>query len=153
MNGTFTSTSPSSQPPHSSPSASSWPSAFYPYLPLQHYHEPALTSLAYRPLQHVPLQQPDLLSPLQQQYLQHQQRLSLVHPSSAPQQQSVLSSTFPARPFPFRNRRRTRHALAMASFQPTAGTTEEELAELQKLSNEYEPEVTVSVVVFVFEGD
>lgn len=96
--------------------------------PHQHYHDPALASLAYRPLQlpFEPLQQhpsPTELAPA----------AGSLNPRQQQQQQHHI---------PLRTTRQQagQHARAMALYQ---GTTDEELAELQKLSNEYEPEVTV----------
>lgn len=103
-------------------------SHFYAYHPHEPYHDPALASLAYRPLQ-LPLQQSERYS---------QQQLALAAATNGFQQPN-----FRLHHLPLRTRQQTRQARAMASFQQQ-GTTEEELAELQKLSNEYEPDVTVS---------
>lgn len=92
-----------------------------------HYHDPAaFTSVGYRPLQ-LPLQH------------NADQQLSLAHqagfhnPNFRPhQQQHVL---------PVRTRQQGRQQQAAMAYPQQ---TDEELAELQKLSNEYEPEVTVS---------
>lgn len=108
-------------------------SPFYAYHPHEHYHDPALASLAYRPLQ-LPLQQSE-------RYPQRQQLSLAAVPNGGFQQPN-----FRLHHLPVRTRQQTRQARAMASFQQQ-GTTEEELAELQKLSNEYEPEVTVSRMV------
>ncbi len=113
------------------------PSAFYFYQsPEQYYHDPALTSLAYRPL-HLSLQQSN-------SHLQLQHQLSLAQASAGFQHQANNSS-FQQHQLPYRIPRpgRTRQPRIMADYQ-NATTTEEELAELQKLSNEYQPEVTVS---------
>lgn len=109
---------------------------FYAYQPHHpYYHDPALASLAYRP-PHVPLQH--------QASSEHQHQLSLAaasgfhHPTFQQQQHYAP-----------RTRQHTRQARAMAaSFGQAQGTSEEELAELQKLSNEYEPEATVRQVHF-----
>lgn len=111
-------------------------SHFYTYLPHEHYHDPSLASLAYRPLQ-LPLQ----LSERQSSQLQ---QLSLAAATTnAGFQQSNLRLHHQ---LPFHVRQQARPARTMASFQQQ-GTTDEELAELQKLSNEYEPEVTVRLDV------
>ena len=109
------------------------PSHFYAYPPHQHgYHDPALASLAYRPL-HLPLEHAPAA--------EHQQFSPLAatpgfhHPNFRHQLH-----------LPHRTRQQTRHARAMAYQQQQQGMTEGELAELQKLSNEYEPEATVSFV-------
>ena len=109
-------------------------SHFYPYPPHEHYHDPTLASLAYRPL-HLPLQQSE-----SHRYSQQQLPLAAVpngfeQPNFRPHHHHLA----------LRTRQQTRQARAMASFPQQQGTTDEELAELQKLSNEYEPEVTVSV--------
>ena len=94
----------------------------------QQYHDPAaLVSLGYRSLQH----------PSQQQYPGlDQQHLSLTpagfkDPNFRPQQ-----------PLPLRSRQQSRQQRHTMEYPQS----DEELAKLQKLSNEYEPEVTVSDV-------
>ncbi|TKA71516.1 hypothetical protein B0A55_06112 [Friedmanniomyces simplex] len=101
------------------------------------YHDPAFTSVGYRPLQ-LPLQQ-------QQQHHHHsagQQQLSLAagfhNPNFRPHQQQ---QHFHQQILPVRTRQQVR--MQAMGFQ---GQSEEELAELQKLSNEYEPEVTGPLV-------
>ena len=116
------------------------PSHFYAYHPHEHYHEPALASLAYRPLQFT-LQQSERHSQ------QQQQQLSLAAVPNGFQQPNFRLHHH----HPVRTRQQTRQARAMASFQQQ-GTTEEEFAELQKLSNEYEPEVTVRLLMFDLEA-
>ena len=103
-------------------------SHFYTFHPhhQQHYHDPALASLAYRPLQY-PLQQ---LPPAAGE-------LSLAAASG------FHVPTFRHQHVAYRTRQQTRQDRAMASGYQ--GTTDEELAELQKLSNEYEPEVSVRI--------
>ena len=102
-------------------------SSYYALQPHQHYHDPALASLAYRPLQ-LPLQQ----------HAAAEQQLSLAAASGFHQTDYRQHHGLPLRI----TRQQTRQARAMASFQQQS-TTDEEVAELQKLSNEYEPEVTV----------
>ena len=118
-------------------------SHYYAYQqPHQHYHDPALASLAYRPLQ----------LPLQQQHAaveqQQQQQLSLAATSGfhRPIHASPPNFELPPPQLALRTRQQTRQARTMAQFQQQS-TTDEELAELQKLSNEYEPEVTVRLFV------
>ena len=105
--------------------ASPYHHAFQPHLP--QYHEPTYASLAagYRPLQ-LPLQ-PQLHLVEQQQ--QQQLALAGLHNPNLRHHHAI-----PHRP------RQTRQQTANMAFQQTS---DEELAELQKLSNEYEPEVTV----------
>lgn len=117
---------------HRQPVASYYQHAYPPQTAHQgQYHDPAaLVSLGYRPLQ-LPFQQQH------QQSVAEQQQLSLAaagfhNPSFRPHHQQAL---------PLRTRQQTRRqAQAMAYAQQS----EEDLAELQKMSNEYEPEVTVS---------
>ncbi|KAK5130340.1 hypothetical protein LTR08_002180 [Meristemomyces frigidus] len=93
----------------------------------QHYHDPAaLVSLGYRPLQ-LPLQQPSVAE---------QQQLSLTaagfhNPNFRPHQQ----------PLPLRPRQQNPQQQTMEYPQ-----SDEDLAKFQKLSNEYEPEVTGPLV-------
>lgn len=148
MNASTPSSSPhyhhstSSSSTSSSPAAL-WPAGFYSYLPLQqHYHDPALASLAYRPL-HVPLQQP--------QHQRNRPLHQLTHAPTSVFQQPAVSFAFQPRHFPRATARRTRHVLAMADLQQQS-TSEEELAELQKLSNDYEPEITVCFLARVLNG-
>ena len=110
------------------------------------YHDPGLESLAYRPLQ-LPLQH-QFQATAEQQHAQHQYQLSLAAAASGFQQQHVQQvPTFQHHhrlhhQLPVRQRPQTRQQSgAMASNYQN--TTDEELAEFQKLSNEYEPEVTV----------
>ena len=93
------------------------------------YHEPLLASLGYRPLQ----------LPLQHSAEQHQQQRSLAaagfhSPNFRPHHHQGL---------PLRTRAQTRRQQQAMAYQQQS---EQDLAELQKLSNEYEPEVTVSEV-------
>ena len=116
------------------PVATAPPHHYYTYHPLhQHYHDPALTSLVYRQVQlpvhqHQPAPVPE-----------HSHQLSLAAASNGFHQPTNFRHHHP----PLQLRQQTRQARAMDSYQQQ-GTTDEELTELQKLSNEYEPEVTVS---------
>ena len=95
----------------------------------QQYHDPAaLVSLGYRPLQFAFQQQQ------QQQTRIEQPQLSLTaagfhDPNFRPHQQ----------PLPLRSRQQSRQQHTMEYPQ-----SDEDIAKFQKLSNEYEPEVTVS---------
>jgi hypothetical protein len=116
---------------------------YYPYrFPL--YHDPNLNSLADRPvsLGHTHGQQ----HPHQQQ-----QQVSLAAATSGVQQgqhqfPTFHHSTHPQQ-IPLRPHKQPRSVRTMAdpSLQQhqAMGMSEEELAEMQKLSNEYQPEVTV----------
>jgi hypothetical protein len=122
------------------------PSIYYPYAhPHAPYHDPALASLAYRPLQ-LPLQH-HLSAAAAEHHHHPQQQLSLAAAASGFQQQHVQQiPTFChhqqlRQQIPIRIRHQARQERAMASAYQ--GMTDEELAELQKQSNEYEPEVTV----------
>lgn len=116
------------------------PSVYYTYHhPPAQYHDPAFPSLAYRPL-HVPLQHPLSTAAAEQ----HQHQLSLAAAVSGFEQQRLQQVPLyhhhqqqHPQQIPIRTRDQPRK---MAS---TYQGTDEELAELQKLSNEYEPEVTV----------
>jgi hypothetical protein len=119
-----------------------------PPAPAAHYHDPALASLAYRPLQ-LPLQQPPAAAEQSHHlHLLPQHQLSLAAAASRAYQNPA---SFRSQHLSIRTRqqeRQARAAAAMAASFPQQQTaphaTDEELAELQKLSNEYEPEVTVS---------
>lgn len=134
------------------------PLYYSPHHPPPLYHDPALASLlAQRPL-HLPLgglpaaEHHHHQHHLQQQQQQHNQQLSLAaagayqHPNFRPSQQQ----------FSLRQRHPLRQARATMAFpqQQPQGMSEEEMAELQKASNEYQPDATVSsrrrriVVVF-----
>lgn len=98
-----------------------------------HYHDPAtLAALGYRPL-HLPLQQHHSAE-------QQQQQLSLA--AAGFHNPSFRPSHYPA--LPLRTRQQTRRQQQIMAY---AGQSDEDLAELQKLSNEYEPEVTVSTAM------
>jgi hypothetical protein len=135
----------SSRQPVLTPTTSS---IYYTYAhPHAPYHDPALVSLAYRPLQ-LPLQHQFQATAEQQQQQQHQHQLSLAAAASGFQQQHVqqvptfqhhhqLHQQIPVRQHP---QTRQQARIMASNYQ---NTTDEELAEFQKLSNEYEPEVTV----------
>ena len=110
-------------------------SQYYAYHhPHQHYHDPALASLAYRPL-HLPLQQ--YPAPEQHQQQHHNSVAAAAAGASAFQVPTFRHH----QPLTLQTRKRTRQTRAMATNYQ--GMTEDELAELQKRSNEYEPEVSV----------
>lgn len=101
--------------------------AYAPHASHQLYHDPDLALLGYRPLQ-LPLQQPHAHHSTEQQQLP----VAGFHhyPNFRPQHS-----------LPHRTRQQTRRQQTMA-YQDDL-SKDEEYAELQKLSNEYEPEVTV----------
>ena len=111
------------------------------------YHNASLASLAYRPLQY-PLQLGGLPTPANQQQ-QHHAQLSLA--AAGFQQQQTFRPQHPHH-VPLRTRQSSRQPRAstttMAFDQQAQGSgmTEDELAELQKASNEYQPETTVCAV-------
>ena len=103
---------------------------------LQQYHDPGFASLGYRPLQ-LPLQQ--------QQQSPIDQRLSL---ATAGYQTPNFRHDHQTSALPLRTRRQTRRTTRQQQVTMTyQQTPEDELAELQKLSNEYEPEATVRFLV------
>jgi hypothetical protein len=105
---------------------------FYGYPPPQAplYHEQTLTPLAYRP---VPLQQE------QHQQLSLAAAASGLHfPTTVPNQHQIQ--------IPLRTRQQARQAQAAMAESSYQQTSEEELAELQKLSNEYQPKAEVSLM-------
>jgi len=126
------------------------PQVFYTYLPQhgpviqqQAYNDPVLGSLAYRPLGHQSGQQ--VLQQLHHVPQQQQQRVTLApfqcqqpHPTFAFSPSLIPQCHSPNYPT-VQTRQQARRARMMAT-----SSADEELAELQKLSNEYEPEVTVS---------
>ena len=129
------------------------PSVFYTYQhPFAQYHDPAVQTLAYRPL-HVPLPNQFSTAAAEQQ-THHQQQLSLAVAASSFQQQQhaqpvptfhhhqQIQHQIPIRTS--REAKRARPTSAMASY---GGMSEEDLAELQKVSNEFEPDVTVCLLI------
>ncbi|KAK0253740.1 hypothetical protein LTS09_011318 [Friedmanniomyces endolithicus] len=107
------------------------------------YHDPIVTPVGYRPL-HLPLQQQQQ----QQHHLAAEQQLSLAgsfhNPHFRPhhqQQQQQQQQQFHQHILPLRVRQQVR--MQEMAIQ---GQSDEEFAELQKLSNEYEPEVTGPLV-------
>jgi hypothetical protein len=109
-----------------------------------HYHDPAAAyvSVGYRPLQ-LPLQQHQQL---QHQGAEQQLAASSFHtpnfrPHQLPQQQTVVQQALPVRTRAQLRHQRQQQQQIMAYQEQNA----DELAELQKLSNEYQPEVTVRV--------
>lgn len=130
----------------------------YPH-PHQHsYHDPTLASLAPRPLQN-PLQLAGLPGSANQQQ-QHHAQLSLA-PAGFQQQQPFRSPQHHQQHhhhLPLRTRQSSRRARASTTmaFEQQAqgpGMTEDELAELQKASNEYQPETTVCAVTLRLRGE
>ncbi len=111
------------------------PLHFYGYPPQQPlYHEPVLP-LAYRAV------------PLCQDQQQQQQQLSLAAPGVSGLH---LPTAIPTQQQPTQIAYRTRQqsiqahaAMAESSFQQPGGATEDEMAEMQKLSNDYQPEAKV----------
>ena len=103
---------------------------FYNFHPHEHDHEPAFTSLAYRPLQ----------LPLQQSERHLQPQFALAAATNGFQQPNFRLHY----QLPIQTRQQSRQARTMEALHPD--TTQEEFAELQKLSNEYQPEVTVSSI-------
>lgn len=130
-------------------------SSYYYHHPHSHsYHDPTLVSLAYRPLQY-PLQLGGLPAPANQQHQhQHQQaQLSLAAAGFQQQQtfrpQQHLQHHHHQVPLRTRHSSRQVRAPSTMAFDQQAqgsGMTEDELAEFQKASNEYQPESTVCAV-------
>lgn len=105
------------------------------------YHDPAFVSLAYRPL-HYPLQLGGLPTPDHQQ--QEAQLSSLA--AAGFQQQPTNFRLRQHHQVPLVTRQPPRSVRAHMAFEqqpPAQGMSEEELADLQKASNEYQPETTV----------
>ncbi|KAK1030441.1 hypothetical protein LTR33_017096, partial [Friedmanniomyces endolithicus] len=106
------------------------------------YHDPTATPVGYRPL-HLPLQQQQQ----QQHLLAAEQQLSLAgsfhNPHFRPhhQQQQQQQQQFHQHILPLRVRQQVR-----MQDMAIQGQSDVEFAELQKLSNEYEPEVTGPLV-------
>lgn len=125
-------------------------SFYYHHHPPHSYHDPSFTSLAYRPLQY-PLQLGGISPADHQQHQQQQQQAQLSSLAAAgfhqhnfrprhhhQQQQVPLRHRQPSR-------QQARAPMAFEGQQTPHGMSEDELAELQKASNEYQPETTVRV--------
>lgn len=115
---------------------------YHPYRP-HSYHDPAFASLAYRPLQYQAQ-----LGGLPTTDHQQQQQGHLSSLAAAGFQQPNFRLRHHHR-VPLLNRQPSHPARAPMAFeqqQPAQGMSEDELAELQKASNEYQPEATVCVV-------
>ena len=118
----------------------------YAHPPVQ-YHDPSFASLAFRPVQ-LPYQH-QLASPVEQQQLRPTyQQPFLVEAAPGFTQHfqqtgpTVRNQTHPYHHLPFRPRGQHQQARVMADSDYQR-MTEEQLAEFQKQSNEYQPEAVV----------
>ncbi|CAK3776283.1 Hypothetical predicted protein [Lecanosticta acicola] len=166
--------------PQSAAAAHLSPAAFHPPTThsLSHYHDPALASLAYRPL-HLPPQQQTLPQPNQRQQQQQQQQQHAPTASEATQQAPLSLAQLSAGPYHHQQQQQQHphpsfHQHHSASLsQPSRAAArqqqtqqpahlqhpqhqqqsamadyagDDQLAELQKLSDKYEPEPTGPLV-------
>ncbi|KAK3670729.1 hypothetical protein LTR78_009421 [Recurvomyces mirabilis] len=109
---------------------------YAPQLAHGHYHDPAYTSVGYRPLQ-LPTQQVQQQQYAEQQHQQQQLSLAAAGYHHHPAYQAQAQQHSQGQVLPVRTRQQARQQQQVMAYQEQ---TPEELAELQKLSNEYQPE-------------